>query len=375
MGVQVLDSDEPHVPHSSSIDEPVVGTSGVAGPSRLAPAFSSSNTQDEAEVILGNSSGTSGRRMNSEELKARWNWRKIFSKLGTQEQCIQFAEDRDLLLKRKWCSYHKRWMSLSTASGQVGRFRCYKSNCREQTRSRAIGTWFENARLPLTRLFELMYAFSAGLSYLQAVHELATENSVVSYSTVTDWYSYCRETIVVFEIENQITRPKIGGSGKIVHIDESKCGVRKLNRGHQIDGHWVIAMIEDRRDDLRLEVCPENVQSAEVLPLIMKHVEVGSTVHTDYWQAYTSLSDHGYTHIRVNHIDPENRFVATDGTHTQGIESQWRGLKKSLRQHKNKQDFTDRLFEYTWRRRIRINNMDPFEELLKAVQHVYKVIR
>lgn len=45
---------------------------------------------------------------------------------------------------------------------------------------------------------------------------------------------------------------KIGGPGKVVQIDESKFGRRKYNRGRHIEGHWVIGMLEDGSDDLRL---------------------------------------------------------------------------------------------------------------------------
>jgi hypothetical protein len=38
--------------------------------------------------------------------------------------------------------------------------------------------------------------------------------------------------------------PKIGGNGKIVEIDEEKFGKRKYNRGHRVDGVWVLGMVE-----------------------------------------------------------------------------------------------------------------------------------
>lgn len=216
--------------------------------------------------------------------------------------------------------------------------------------TRALGTWFENARLALTLIFQLMYAFSVNASYNDArIQRAMPDEPALSNRTVADWYSYCRETIVLYEIENQVQQPKIGGPGKRVQIDETKCGKRKYNRGRQIEGHWVIGMIEDGNDDLRLEVCPDNERSAEILvPLIKKHVQEGSIIYTDYWRAYNCLPDHGYTHRRVNHSDPVNKFVAPDGTHTQRIESQWRGLKKSFRCQQNKADFADWLFEYTW---------------------------
>jgi hypothetical protein len=37
---------------------------------------------------------------------------------------------------------------------------------------------------------------------------------------------------------------KIGGNGVIVEIDESKFGKRKYNRGHRVDGVWVVGGVE-----------------------------------------------------------------------------------------------------------------------------------
>lgn len=71
-------------------------------------------------------------------------------------------------------------------------------------------------------------------------------------------------------------KPKIGGPGCVVlvQIDESKFGKRKYNRGRNVEGHWVLGMIQDKSDDLRMEVCPENVRTSEVLvPLIKKHIK------------------------------------------------------------------------------------------------------
>lgn len=341
-------------------------------------------TDEEAEEedpassgAISMASGASGRRKHlySEEIRCHWNFKKILKKFSSEQACIEFCEQKGLILRTKNCPRHRSPMPVIT-KGLVGAFRCGKGSCRRTTESRAKNTWFENARLPLTTIFQIMYMFCNSFTYEQVRKEVSSEESdvILSPSTVADWYSYCRETVVVYELEHEVVKGKIGGDNKIVQIDESKFGHRKYNRGRLVEGHWVIGMIEDGSDDLRLEVCPDNDRSTETLvPLIEKHVEKGSIIHTDFWRAYNSLPDFGYIHKRVNHSDPENRFVAPDGTHTQRIESHWRSLKTQFRKDNFKGDFAEWLIEYTWRRRIQMDHKDPFQELLKAIKYVYKI--
>lgn len=105
--------------------------------------------------------------------------------------------------------------------------------------------------------------------------------------------------------------------------------------------------------------------------MIRKHVEDGTTIHTDYWRAYDCLGEHGYIHRKVNHSDPDNPFVAEDGTHTQRIESQWRVVKRAFYNDSYNHNFADWVVEYQWRRNIKKKCLDPFEELVKAIIHVY----
>lgn len=224
-----------------------------------------------------------------------------------------------------------------------------------------------------------MYAYAYNWSYAQVMHEDPWKwesEKKLSSATISDWYNYCREVVVIYYLEKQEVCRKIGGPGKIVQIDESKFGKRKYNKGRQIEGHWVLGLIEDGSEDLRLEVCPDNVRSAEVLvPLILKHVELGTTIHTDHWKAYDCLGDHGYIHKKVNHSDPDNPFIAPDGTHTQRIESQWRVVKKYFRStnYTHCKDFSDIIVEFMWRRKVSKCKKDPFFELIDAIKYVYKI--
>ncbi|KAI6193574.1 hypothetical protein M3Y96_01032500 [Aphelenchoides besseyi] len=135
-------------------------------------------------------------------------------------------------------------------------------------------------------------------------------------------------------------------------------------------------MIADGSDDLRLELCPfdedhpEGTRRAEdLVPLILKHVELGSIICTDACRAYNSLDTHGYVHQVVNHSDPENPFVTEDGVHTNRIKSSWRPLKDYFRTKRVPHSaFKTALMEYQWRRHCRLNSIDPFDSLIEAIK-------
>ena len=68
----------------------------------------------------------------------------------------------------------------------------------------------------------------------------------------------------------------------MVQINEAKFGKQEYHKGRHIEGCWVIRMIEDWSDDLRLELCTDDERSGDVLiPRIQKHVAVQTTIRTD----------------------------------------------------------------------------------------------
>lgn len=150
------------------------------------------------------------RQLYSMEVKRMWTMKRVFLELGNQEQCVAFAESRNLIPIAKQCTYHRCQMSLSN-DGAVGKFRCFKNRCRKPIISRSTNTWFENLKLPLPILFHLMYCHANDYSYTQARRECCNGNrdSVLSGKTIKNWYDRCRETIVADYKENPKERSKI----------------------------------------------------------------------------------------------------------------------------------------------------------------------
>ena len=63
----------------------------------------------------------------------------------------------------------------------------------------------------------------------------------------------------------------------------------------------------------------------ELIPKIIRVILPGTTVMSDEWAAYSSLSRRGYYHLTVNHS--ENFVDLVTGSHTQTIEGFWSNSK------------------------------------------------
>ena len=69
-----------------------------------------------------------------------------------------------------------------------------------------------------------------------------------------------------------------------------------------------LGILEVNTSKIYLELVDDR-SAATLVPIIQAHVRVGSTIWSDKWAAYNSLSELGYTHETVNHIE---NFVDLD---------------------------------------------------------------
>lgn len=177
------------------------------------------------------------RHLYTSEVLSMYNLAKLIRELGTRKQCIRFAEQQGLIKAEKICQTHKTKMNVNYSGNKtVGTFNCTKRSCREKNRiSRCVGTWFENMRIELPHVFYLMYCFAHNWSHDKVILEdfMREERGgrCLSPSTISNWYNYCRETIVLHQLEKQEHLGKIGGEGKVVQINETKFGSRTHSKG------------------------------------------------------------------------------------------------------------------------------------------------
>ena len=157
----------------------------------------------------------------------------------------------------------------------------------------------------------------------------------------------------------------IGGDGVIVEIDETKLGKRKYNRGHRVEGVWVVGGVE-RTPERKVFLVSVPDRKADILThIITKYVKPGSIIHTDLWKGYCRLSEmEEYEHLTVNHSqgfkDP------TTGVHTNTIEGTWNALKMQIKPRNRVKDGSEEhLWEFIWRRRHAADLWGRFIEALR----------
>jgi transposase-like protein len=220
-------------------------------------------------------------------------------------------------------------------------FRCPSRDCRKE-RSVFAGTFFFKTSLPINEIMHLAHIWLCKGSV-----SFAMSYTGHNFHTICDYYSYFQKLVADSLDPHEL---EIGGQDVIVELDESKFGKRKYNRGHQVDGVWVLGGVE-RTVERRVFLTPVPDRSAKtILEVLSKHILPGSIVYTDMWKGYDGIYEaFGLEHLVVNH---SVEFVNKEtGVHTNTIEGTWAGIKLRIPlRNRVLEGMTDHLFEFIWRR-------------------------
>lgn len=236
--------------------------------------------------------------------------------------------------------------------------RCRKC---EKTKSVFEGTFFENCKFGINEclVFCYLYLMKTPVSGI-------LEATSLSSATIVEWAGFLRQLV---SESIQPSSMKIGGEGIIVEIDETKMGKRKYNRGHRVDGVWVVAGVERTTDRKIFAVEVVDRSTKTMIEIIKKHVLPGSIIYTDCWKAYDSACEVlEFEHFKVNHSlsfkDPET------GVHTNTIEGFNNGLKSIIKpRNRVKKGIKYQLLYFIWRRQNRKNIWRGFLEALKTINY------
>jgi hypothetical protein len=233
--------------------------------------------------------------------------------LDDEKKCFDHLVSRCILSLSKVCECDEIMHYNENRNG----LRCATRRCRKFC-SIFKGTFFHMSKLPLHQIIELAYHWLS-----KSIVSTTLAQTGHGSETVCVYFKYFRELVADSLDEADYC---IGGPGIVVELDESKFGKRKYNRGHRVEGVWVLGGVE-RTAERRLFVTAVPDRSLRTLEdVISRHVYPGSVVHSDLWRGYSQLAvNFDYTHRTVNHsrhfVDP------TSLVHTNTIEGTWAGIK------------------------------------------------
>lgn len=270
-----------------------------------------------------------------------------------EEKAIDYLMENDYIDKYKKCNICNKDTKFYIKEKI---FKCKNYKCRKAF-SPFRGTIFSKMKLPINMQLHILYEFLKKTPCSSISSSLQVDkNTITMYNKIFRNYLRNKQK---FNKNN-----KIGGRNKIVEIDESKIAKRKYNRGHHVEGAWVIGGIERsmmknkiQNENRKLFLCPIEIRnSINIDNIVKKYVKKGTMIYTDLWKGYNNLKKLGYKHMTVNHSKHFKDPVTN--VHTNHIEGTWSALKQSIiPRNRTKKDIVLHLREYQWRKRNREYNI------------------
>ena len=149
------------------------------------------------------------------------------------DQLLKFLAYHDLIKNQIQCKMCSHSMGLIKYTQGADGFAWLCSPCKKRKTIRD-GSFFQRSSLPLQKLFPPVYMWIEDFRNKNAVKELQ-----ISEAAVVDWFNYCR-------LEYEQIKTCIGGSSKIIEIDETCWVKQKHNRGKPKKGthQWYFGCVE-----------------------------------------------------------------------------------------------------------------------------------
>jgi transposase len=251
-------------------------------------------------------------------------------------------------------------------------FQCTK--CRKQIYP-LKGTIFENTKIQLTK-------------WCMAISEVAKSKNGVSASEISHMIggSYKTAWNMLRKIRAVLMDSSCPKLNKIVEIDECYVGgkrsvkpkhdqeeIDKKNEekkgrkrkyakckakedGLGIGNKMIVFGMAQRKGNIKMYYV-EKKDKKTLIPLVKKHVEVGTTIMGDGNKTYTSLTKLGY---KLHVMEAKSQENARRGLHTNNIEGAWSGLQNNIQgthRHVSKKHLQSYLDEYTFRYNTRNDSL------------------
>jgi transposase-like protein len=189
-----------------------------------------------------------------------------------------------------------------------------------------LGTIFEDSPLGLDKWLPAMWMIASNRNGISS-WEL---HRALGVTQKTAWFMLHRIRLAMQDDQNggklsgevEVDETYIGGAARNMHPERKKRALE--GKGGGSSHKTGVQGILERGGKIRVEVIPD-AKYVTLVPNVQKHVESGSTVITDEWQAYRGLCAN-YTHETINHLES----YVNGNVHTNGIENFWSLLKRGL---------------------------------------------
>jgi transposase-like protein len=258
------------------------------------------------------------------------------------------------------CGGVERIGKMGGKATRIGLWKCYQ--CRKQFTVK-VGTVFEDSHVPMNLWLQAMYLLCSskkGISSNQLHRTLGV-------TLKTAWFMAHR----IREAMRVVGVGPMGGSGKIVEVDETFYGQvkgepKRRGTGHK---HVVLSLVE--RDGSARSFHVEGTRMADINPVIRANLARESRMMTDEAQYYGEVGREMAQHEMVNHKREE--YVRGD-VHTntaEGFFSIFKRGMKGIYQHCSEKHLHRYLAEYDFRysNRVRLG-VDDVERTARAVKGI-----
>jgi len=281
----------------------------------------------------------------------------------TEEKCLQY------IVEMRWCNEIRCTHCDSSKIYKFSDGKRYKCGECGTHFTALVGTIFQDTKLPLIKWLTAMYFIGTDKRGI-STRNLAAK---IRVSVKTAWF-------LLHRIRESMKQPKeklegvieadetfIGGKNKNRHIDKKV----KNSQGRSYKDKVPVFGAKERDGKLRTVII-DNTKVETIKAAIISVAKERSTVYSDEWIGYSSLSDN------FNHgvIDHRKKQFREGDICTNGIECAWSHLKRMIfgvYYKVSKKHLQRYLNEFTFRYNTRsINECTRLKEMMKNIQHPLK---